>query len=178
MLSPHRFFFLVFLFCLSGMAFALTLQHLQHIEPCPLCIFQRIALISAGIVSLIAGLHLSTIHTSHIAQRIYSVLLGLSSVSGAGIALRQVWIQHLPADQVPDCGPGLNYMLDVFPLQKVVSMVLRGSGECAKIDWTLFGFSLPEYSLLAFAGLFILSCWQFRQSLSMSDRLVAGKDRS
>lgn len=154
--SSHKIYALILAFCLTSIAFALYLQHAMHLEPCPLCIFQRLAMISVGLLALLATLHRPQIWGS----RIYGFLITLASLAGMGVAIRHVWLQHLPADQVPSCGPGLNYMLDVFPMQKVISLVLRGSGECAKIDWTLAGFTLPEITLVAFAGLTLLGCYQ------------------
>jgi len=75
------------------------------------------------------------------------------AIVGAGIAARHVWLQHLPPDQVPECGPGLNYMLQSFPFSKALSMVLKGSGECAKVGWRFLGLSIPQWTLLFFIGL-------------------------
>ncbi len=158
LMPSHRTLFLIiFTFCFLSLATALFLQYHDHLEPCPLCIFQRVAYMSVAFFALIGFLT----HKHTLLKRLSALLMSLGSLTGGGIALRHVWIQHLPADQVPDCGPGLNYLLDVFPLHKVVSLVLRGSGECAKIDWTLLGFSMPELSLAAFAlitivGLYLL----------------------
>ncbi len=145
--------------CIAAMGFALYLQYAVHLQPCPLCIFQRLAMMGVGTVALIATLHQGGLW----ARRFYASLIVLIAGAGAGIALRHVWLQHLPADQVPDCGPGLNYMLQVFPLHKVLDMVLRGSGECAKVDWTLFGFSLPELSLVAFIAIAVLAIGLLRR---------------
>ncbi len=154
--SSHKTFALILAFSIAAIAFALYLQHALHLEPCPLCIFQRIAMISITLIALLATLH----HPKAIGLRVYGLLVTLASLAGMGIAARHVWLQHLPADQVPSCGPGLNYMLDVFPMQKIISMVLRGSGECAKIDWTLAGITLPEMTLVTFACLSLLGCYQ------------------
>ncbi len=151
--SQRQVFAFILLVSLASMACALYLQYAVHLQPCPLCIFQRVAMMSAGLIALIAVLHDG-------GRRVYALLLALAALAGTGVAARHVWLQHLPADQVPDCGPGLNYMLQVFPLHKVLSLVLRGSGECAKIDWTFFGFSLPELSGATFIAIFLLALWQ------------------
>ncbi len=151
--SQRQVFAFILLVSLASMACALYLQYAVRLQPCPLCIFQRVAMMSAGLIALIAVLHDG-------GRRVYALLLALAALAGTGVAARHVWLQHLPADQVPDCGPGLNYMLQVFPLHKVLSLVLRGSGECAKIDWTFFGFSLPELSGATFIAIFLLSLWQ------------------
>ncbi len=151
--SQRQVFAFILLVSLASMACALYLQYAVRLQPCPLCIFQRVAMMSAGLIALIAVLHDG-------GRRVYALLLALAALAGTGVAARHVWLQHLPADQVPDCGPGLNYMLQVFPLHKVLSLVLRGSGECAKIDWTFFGFSLPELSGATFIAIFLLALWQ------------------
>ncbi|MEG0344535.1 MAG: disulfide bond formation protein B, partial [Acinetobacter sp.] len=116
-----------------GMAFALYLEHVQGLEPCPLCVFQRIGLIGLGTVSLIAFLHHPK---SNALKRIYA-FLGFVAISwSVGVAARHVWLQNLPKDQVPSCGPGLDYWVDTLPLKAVFENVLKGSGECAMVDWT------------------------------------------
>jgi disulfide bond formation protein DsbB len=139
--------------CAGLVGFALFSQLRGGLEPCPLCIFQRIAFSALGIVLLVAGLHSPR---STAGRRIYGVLAVLVAVVGAGIAGRQVWLQHLPPDQVPMCGPGLNYLVEAMPLAAVVRKVLTGSGECARVDWTLLGASMAEWSLLWFM---LLAAW-------------------
>ena len=81
---------------------------------------------------------------------VYSTLLVLVSLIGAGIAARHVWLQHLPKDKVPECGPGLGYILDRFPLVNALEKIFRGSGECAEAGWRLMGLSIAEWSLVWF----------------------------
>ena len=140
-----------------GMAFALYLEHVQGLNPCPLCIFQRVGLIGLGIISLIAFIHNPI---SNAFKRFYAFLGSLSILWSTGVAARHVWLQNLPPDKVPSCGPGLDYWLDTLPMKSVLQQVLSGSGECAVVDWTLLGFSLPVWSLLFFAGLLAISIWQ------------------
>ncbi|RUR27799.1 disulfide bond formation protein B [Vreelandella andesensis] len=136
-----------FAFCVLMMAVALGLEHIMGLEPCPLCIFQRVAVIAAGLVLGVAALH----NPSGKAGNIIYGLLGLAAVGiGAFIAGRHVWLQGLPADEVPSCGPGLEYMMDILPMQEVVAMVLTGSGECAEIDFMFLGLSLPAWTLIGF----------------------------
>ena len=138
-----------FLACVGGMAFALYLEHFRNYEPCPMCIFQRIAMIGAGILFL-----LGAVHGPRGAGRWgYAVLAGLSSAAGAAIAARHVWLQSLPPDQVPACGPTLDYLLGMLPVMEVVTMVLKGDGNCAKIDAAWLGVSLPGWTLIAFVAL-------------------------
>lgn len=147
----------LFIASVIGMAFALYLEHGQGLEPCPLCIFQRVGLIGLGIISLIAFLHNPI---SQFFKRIYAFLGLVAILWSAGVAARHVWLQHLPPDQVPSCGPGLDYWLNTLPLKSVFEQVLKGSGECAKVDWTLLGQSLPVWSLAFFVVLAGISLWQ------------------
>lgn len=138
--------------CFVALGFALYLQHVVGLEPCPLCIFQRVAVFAAMAVLTLALLH----NPARTGQRIYAALGLLAALAGLGVAGRHVWLQHLPADQVPACGPGLDYMLEVFPMREVFDMVLLGSGECAVVDWTFLGFSLAELTAVVFVGLVTL----------------------
>lgn len=147
---------LLALLALVSMLVALYLQHYQGLEPCPLCVFQRVAVISFGVVALVAALH----GPRAVGQRVYAGLMALSAVAGMIVAGRHVWLQHLPADQVPACGPGLDFWLAALPWQQVIQQVFQGSGECAKVDWTLWGLSLPMWTLLLFVGLFVAAVVQ------------------
>ena len=104
------------------------------------------------LIALIAAIH----GPGLLMNRIYSGLMILAALCGAGVAIRQVWLQHLPPDQVPECGPGLEYMLDSFPFAEALKMVLTGSGECAEVLWTFLGISIPEWSLVCFIFLIVV----------------------
>ncbi|MFO1424378.1 MAG: disulfide bond formation protein B [Candidatus Competibacteraceae bacterium] len=143
---------LFFLACAGGLGFAYYAQFYLGLEPCPLCIFQRLALFALGVVFLLATVH----NPNGSGARVYGVLIGLVAATGAGIAARHVWLQHLPPEQAPRCGPGLDYLLETLPLSETVREVLTGSGECAKVDWTLLGLSIPEWTLPLFLGLGVL----------------------
>lgn len=133
-----------FAVCCGLMGFALFAQHVLLLDPCPLCVFQRVAVISIGIIFLVAALH-----NPHGAGRVvYGVLLALAAGGGAAVAGRHAWLQQLPPDQVPSCGPGLDYMLDTLPFTEVLSNVFRGSGECAEIVWQFLGLSMPGWVLV------------------------------
>ncbi len=137
-----------------GMSFALFfLQRYMGFSPCPLCIFQRIGLMIMGGFALIAAIFDPK-------TKIVRLLLWLGSLAGIGwaavVAGRHVWLQHLPADQVPSCGPGLDYWLDTLPMQQVLKEVFAGSGECASIEWTFMGLSIPEQSLILFSILILV----------------------
>lgn len=141
--------FLGFFACVGLIAYALYAQHGLGLEPCPLCIFQRVAVMVTGVVFLVAALHAPTRN----GRWIYAGLTVAAAGAGAAVAGRHVWLQSLPADQVPSCGPGLNYMMDTFPMMQTLRMVFTGSGECADVDWTLLGLSMPVWTLIAFIGL-------------------------
>ena len=143
---------LCFLVCAGGLGFAYYAQFYLGLEPCPLCIFQRLALLGLGMVFLLATVH----NPGGWGARVYGALIGLAAGIGASIAARHVWLQHLPPEEAPRCGPGLDYLLETLSLNETVREVLTGSGECAKVDWTLLGLSIPEWTLLLFLGLGVL----------------------
>ena len=156
--NPMRWSFraqclLGFAVCAALLAYAFYMQLQGGLVPCPLCIFQRIAFIATGAVFLIAGLHAPR---SAAGQRAYGLLSLVAAGVGVGIAGRHVWLQHLPPDQVPSCGPGLDYLRELMPLTSVIRKVLTGSGECARVDWTLLGLSMAEWGLVWFL---LLAAW-------------------
>jgi disulfide bond formation protein DsbB len=141
--------FLGLVVCAGMMAFALYSQHVLGLEPCPLCIFQRVAVVGLGLVFLMAAIH----SPGRLGRWIYAVLLLLVSLAGSAVSARHVWLQNLPPDQVPSCGPGLDFMLDTFPFTEVLNMVLSGSGECAEVSWSLLGLSMPAWTLIGLLGM-------------------------
>jgi protein dithiol:quinone oxidoreductase len=130
-----------FLTCTGMMAYALYAEHMLYLTPCPLCVFQRMAVISLGIIFLLATLH----NPAGKGRYAYALLVLLASGSGVGVAGWHVWIQHLPADKVPSCGPGFDYLIDEFPLADALKMIFTGSGECATVDWLFLGLSMPAW---------------------------------
>lgn len=132
--------------CASLLGFALYKQHQDFLDPCPLCIIQRLAFIWIGVFALLALLH----NPARTGQRIYGGLVVLGTIFGTAVAGRHVWMQSLPPDRIPECGPGLNYMLDNFPLSEVLRTVFLGSGSCAEVDWTFIGLSMPGWTLIWF----------------------------
>lgn len=141
-------YLLGFLASFGLVALALVIQTQNNLEPCPLCISQRIVFMSLGLVFLIATIHNPPI----IWRKIYSLLLVLIALGGAGVAIRHWWLQAHRESMVADCGVGFDYMFDNFPLQKALTLVFRGTGDCAAIDWTFLGLTLPQLSLIAFIG--------------------------
>lgn len=145
-------FLLGFVVCAGLLAYAFYLQLHDGLEPCPLCIFQRVAFAALGLVFLIGALHAP----AGKGRGVYGLIALFAAGTGAAIAGRHVWLQNLPPGQVPTCGPGLDYMLDVMPIAGVVRKVLTGSGECAKVDWSFLGLSMPVWTLVCFA---LLAAW-------------------
>jgi len=123
---------------------ALYLQYVLHKEPCPLCMIQRFIFIFMLAVFVLAALH----NPARTGAKIYAALISLCALGGVGVASRHIWIQHLPKDEVPACGPGLDYMLDNFPLSDVLKELMHGSGECAEKGWTFLTLGIPEWSLI------------------------------
>ena len=128
-----------FLACLSLMAYALYAEHVLGLAPCPLCIFQRVAVIALGAVFLLAALH----NPPPRGARIYAGLQLLAVTFGVLVSSRHIWVQMQPKGSVADCGADLNYLLEILPVFDVVKKVLFGSGECQAIDWSLLGLSMP-----------------------------------
>lgn len=150
--------------CAGLMGYALYAQYGLGLEPCPLCILQRVAMIVLGVVFFIAALHPAGV----IGRRIYAVLLGLVALAGSGVAGRHVWLTMLPPERVPACGPGLDFMLESFPLRDALSMVFSGSGECAEVEWRLLGLSMPVWVLMALIGLGAFGIvWNWRHHRAM-----------
>jgi disulfide bond formation protein DsbB len=146
--STFRFRYLLgFVACAALIGFALFSQHQWGLKPCPLCIFQRIAFAALGVVFLLGVVFAPK---GYGGRRAWGVVALIPAFTGLGIAARHVYLTHLPPDQVPSCGPPLEFMLDASPLSDVIRQVLTGSGECAKVDWTFLGLSMPAWSLLWF----------------------------
>ncbi len=136
-----------FLICAAAILFSVFyLERTLYLDPCPLCIIDRILIIGMGIIFLIAMLH----NPARLGQRLYGLVNLVIVTGGMAVAGRHIWLQHLPADKVPECGAGLSYMLENFPLHETLKMVLQGSGECAEIQWKFLGLSIPEQTLLLF----------------------------
>ncbi|WP_372988138.1 disulfide bond formation protein B [Marinobacter sp.] len=150
-------FAVVFLVCAGLLGVAFYMEHVMGLEPCPLCWLQRFGFMGAGLVSLLAFLHGPT----GWGLRVYGFLLALTAGTGLGIAGRQLWLQSLPADQVPACGPSVDYMLEVLPWMEVLTTALRGTGDCAEVVWRFLGLSIPGwtavfFTVLVLVGLFFL----------------------
>ena len=154
--SPRMSNWLLVALCITTMAILYYLDGVLGLEPCPLCMTQRVFLVGSGIFCLIAALHGPGV----MGRRIYAVVAALFAGVGAAVAARHVWLQHLPEDQVPACGPGLQYMLETLPFSETFELVLMGDGNCADVLWTFAGLSIPEQALLLFTALLGANIWQ------------------
>lgn len=154
--SSRDIYFIIFLGCVGLIGIALFMQYVMHWEPCPLCTLQRVMVIVTGIIALIGALH----NPRRLGVRIYGALVTLSALMGGAVSIRHLYLQHLPPDQVPACGPGLDYLVHVFSLVEVLKILLVGDGTCATVLWTLFGISIPGWVLIAFVGLAVIGIYQ------------------
>lgn len=134
-------------------ALALYLQKAYNLEPCPLCIFQRIAFMVLGVLFLIAAVH----NPAQAGRKIYGVLQFIAAAVGAGIAARHTWIQANPDKVFSECGAGFDYIYETLPFREFLNWVFKGTGECSAIDWTFLGLTIPQLSLIAFVGLAVYS---------------------
>ena len=134
----------------------IVFEHLLHLSPCPMCIFQRIGVVTVGVIGLIAALH----NPGIVGIKIYGSITVITAIAGGAVSSRHVWLQGLPDDEVPACGAGLDYLMDIFPLYDVIILVLKGDGSCAEVIWSFLGLSLPGWTLVGFLGLALLGCFQ------------------
>ena len=141
----------IFLFCVTLLGIALYMEHVMFLEPCPLCITQRIFFLFAGLTALLAFIHNPVAR----GRTVYGLLSAVFSLAGGGFAIRQIWLQGLPKDQVPACGPSLSYMIEEFPFSEVLATMLSGDGNCAEISWQdpILNMSIPQWSLVGFVAL-------------------------
>ena len=154
-MTARRGNLLGFLACICLLAYAYYAQFFLHLEPCPLCIFQRVGVFVLGVVFLIAAAH----DPRPLGRRLYAMLLMLAALATIGVALRHLYIQSLPPDSVPACGASLDFMLKVFSLSEVLVKVLTGSGECAKVTWTFLGLAMPAWVIFGAAVLGGFGLW-------------------
>ena len=161
MLVTRRKLFLTgFLISVLLIVYVLYTQYVLGLEPCPLCILQRVAVIALGISFLLLAVRPPQRKMS---KFLTSLLLMMISSAGVGIAARHVWIQNLPPDKVPGCGPGLDFMMANFPLSEVLEMVFSGSGECAEISWSFAFLSMPTWVLIWLIVLGSFGVWSIHQ---------------
>ena len=149
----------LFICLLSGgaLSIALYMEHAMGLAPCPLCMMQRLWVAICAIIAYASLLH-------NPRWGIYPLLSAVAAIVGGGFSIRQLWLQSLPADQVPACGPDIEYMLDVFPAGDVLSAMVSGTGDCAKVAWEFLGISIPGWTLVVFVLLLICSVMQLKNA--------------
>ena len=160
-LSPRIVFFGLTALTVVSMAFAmLYLEGQLGLAACPLCMTQRLFLVLMGTFAFIGAAH----NPPGWGRRVYGALCAVAAIIGGAVAARHVWLQHLPEDQVPACGPSLEYMLDTLPFSETLSIVMMGDGNCADTVWTFMGLSIPEQTLALFIVVTLISLWQTLRS--------------
>ncbi len=135
---------------------ALYMQYQMDLNPCYLCIVQRVFVISTGLIALLAFAH----NPIGKARNYYAAATGISALAGAGFSIRQLWLQSLPEEKVPTCGPPADYLFDALPITEALSMLLSGDGNCAEVQWSFLNLSIPAWTLLAFTVMALLSAYQ------------------
>ena len=138
-----------FLVCAALLAYAYYLQYAKGLEPCPLCMLQRLAFFALAMAFLLAAVH----RAGRIGAAMHGAVSFLIAATGASVATRHVWLQHTPESKRPACGPGFDFLMDTFGPFDAVRRIFRGSGECGAVDWTFLGLSIPEWTLGAFVVL-------------------------
>lgn len=151
-LSIRRFHGLIAFVAFALLAVAFYMEYEMGLEPCPLCMLQRIVFFAIGVVSCISALH-----NSLRGFRNYALTIVVFSVLGAGLSIRHLYLQGLPEEQLPACLPGLSYMVEVFPWQEIMSAMIMGTGECGDVVWTFLGLSIPGWTLVAFVGMALIN---------------------
>ena len=152
-ISIKSLYLMGFFSCLAMMFYALYAEYQLLLTPCPLCVLQRIAVTITGILFLVAALH----NPKNLNNYIYTILIFITSISGIGIAGWHVYLQNLPADKVPSCGPGFDYLVGNFPLGDALLLIFSGSGECASVDWSFMTLSMPTWVVICCLGLAALN---------------------
>lgn len=146
-----------FIFTCAILVFAGYAQMHYNLEPCPLCVMQRVIFAVLGLLFLVCFLYVASKRT----RQVFHGIILIISLFGVAIACRHIYLQHLPPDLAPSCGPGLNFIVKNFPPGEVLRMMLMGTGECAKVDWYFLGLTIPEWSLICFIFLGGVDIFQF-----------------
>ncbi len=144
-----------FVACFGIVILALVIQTIYKLEPCPLCITQRMFFMGLGVLFLIGAF----IKPTSLLQKIFTGLQVLAALGGAGWAMRHWYLQANKESMIADCGVGFDYMFENFPLEKMFKLIFKGTGDCAAIDWTFLGLTLPQLGLISFVGLGVYAVW-------------------
>ena len=166
MILPNRVFFLLIVIgCTGLLSFGYYLEFHQSLVPCPMCIFQRLCYIGIIVVALGAAIQ----GPARVAGILYCAGIAIFAALGAVIAGRQTWLQHLPSELIPECGPGLEFMLEIYPLRQAIAKALMGTGDCADVSWTFLSFSIAEWSLACFCAIIFTAFWRLRVNWGHTD---------
>ena len=144
-----------FLVCVALLAYAYYSQFHSHLEPCPLCIFQRVGVIAVGVFFLLAWAQ----HPKSWGAKIYGVLILLSAAAGSVVSMRHIYVQHLPPEMAPPCGPGIGYLFEKLPFSTFLVKAFTGSADCSIVTWTFLGLTMPEWVLIWFVILGLGGLW-------------------
>ena len=155
-LSFRQVMLLIAFACAAMLAFGYYLQHIVGLEPCPMCVVQRYAIFLIALEAIITPAR--SLNRSNFMHISGSVLLIITALAGAFVAARQSWLQWYPPE-IASCGRDIYGMIETFPLQKVLPMIFKGSGDCTKIDWTFLGGSIANWSFLCFCGFAAVAMW-------------------
>jgi protein dithiol:quinone oxidoreductase len=148
LLSGKSGYLIGFAGCIGTVILALVIQTKYNLEPCPLCITQRMFFMGLGVLFLIGAF----VKPASLMQKIFAALQVLTALGGAGWAIRHWYLQAHKGEIIADCGVGFDYMFDNFPLKKMFTLIFKGTGDCAAIDWTFLGLTLPQLALITFVG--------------------------
>lgn len=151
-------YLLGFTACFGIVGLALVIQVQNSLEPCPLCISQRMVFMGLGILFFTQAM----LARRHWSDKLLTGLQLLTALGGAGVAIRHWWLQAHKEEVFADCGVGFDYMFENFPLKKALTLVFRGTGDCAAIDWTFVGLTLPQLGLISFLAAAIYAGWLYR----------------
>jgi disulfide bond formation protein DsbB len=169
MLSSRGFNLFMAFVCYQLLITAFYFQYIDGMEPCPLCIFQRVAVLVLGFWFLVHGIH------NPLAGSRWNALYNggglLATLVGGGISARHAYLQNLPAGEVPACGPSLEFLADMLPFTELLNVVLKGSGECADVSWRMMGLTMPMWLMLFFIGSAGLLVWRIYRNITPSKNL-------
>ncbi len=157
--SRRAFYYYIAIVCALLLGAGYYFEYVMDLLPCPLCVLQRLSFLLVGLTALIAAIH----HPAGWGRFIYGGLTTFFAFSGVISAGRQIWLQGLPPGQAPACGPGFDYLVSTFPLQEAIELIFMRSGECAEVQWELFGLSMPGWAFLFFVGFCLLGLFQLRK---------------
>lgn len=153
--SNRPLYFLLFFICHELLVAAYYFEYFLGLNPCPLCMISRVIVFALGLSFLIAALH----NPDGLVRKIYHSIISLFALSGILVSSRHLYLQSLPADEVPSCGPSLDYMLDTLPMSDVLKEVMHGSGECAEVSWQFLSLSMPAWLLIFYSVILIIAVY-------------------